>query len=50
MVKLLEFLARHTARHLFRSSHLKLNRKYFASHADSKLIDIVKLNNKEVKL
>ena len=23
MVKLLEFLARHTARHLFRSSHLK---------------------------
>ena len=25
MVKLLEFLDRHTARHLFRSSHLKPN-------------------------
>ena len=26
MVKLLEVLDRHTARHLFRSSHLKLSR------------------------
>ena len=41
MVKLLEFLARHTARHLFRSSHLKA---YFPdrmastkSHYDFKL-------------
>ena len=32
MVKLLEFLDRHTARHLFRSSHLKYECEFFSEN------------------